>query len=92
MCDEYLASFESQLVNLTAVSSNLNRKIEFNSRFKDAVRLVALIPMLECILNQDLALSNTRATRWSRLINAKRSSQQAEQFSKPAERARHQAK
>jgi hypothetical protein len=44
-CDEYLASFESQLVNLTAVSSNLNRKIEFNSRFKDAVRLFALVPM-----------------------------------------------
>jgi hypothetical protein len=31
------------------------------------------------VLTSDLALSNTRATRWSRVINAERSSQQAEQ-------------
>jgi hypothetical protein len=61
MCDEYLASFESQLVNLTAVSSNLNRKIEFNSRFKDAV---GLLHFFLCQICTDVRFSSQQYSRY----------------------------
>jgi hypothetical protein len=37
MCREYLGKFEDNLMQLTAVNVQLNRRIELNTRNKDAV-------------------------------------------------------
>ena len=37
MCQEYLEAFERNLGELTAVNVKLERKVELNSRHKDAV-------------------------------------------------------
>lgn len=39
MCQESLDVFESNLAELTAVTAKLERDIELNSRYKDAVSL-----------------------------------------------------
>jgi len=37
MCQEYLGTFENNLVQLTTVNEMLNRSIELSTRNKDAV-------------------------------------------------------
>jgi hypothetical protein len=37
MCQKYLAEFDGCVVQLTAVNEKLERRIELNSRYKDAV-------------------------------------------------------
>lgn len=38
MCQEYIDTFESNIVELNTMNTKLERDIELNARYKDAVR------------------------------------------------------
>jgi hypothetical protein len=62
MCQDYLGAFENNLVQLTAVSVKLNRRIELNTRNKDAVSpsLLSLNKLLIMICTDLCCVDNER--------------------------------